>query len=393
MQAIALNASEYEGRLVKAQSLMAEKKIDGLLLSTYGNLQYFTGYTSHRWMQVTAPLLAIVPRRGKPIMIVPEIEAGRASTNPWITDIRTLRGYTEIGVPEICQVLIELKLDSGTVGAELGSLFRLGMSGSDLDAIKRYLPNAIFVDASDIFWSLRIVKSNAELEQITRAVKITDRALVRLRAAIGPGVTEKQIFQTMTSAVMTEGADWPGSIPVGSRSPETTHAWDSHMRLPSDRIIKEGDIVWMDAGCIVNGYWSDFMRMFCFGRAPPKWRAAYRFIHEALHTCIEQARPGAPISNAVAAFEKMLRASCYADAANSLKTARIAHGIGLDLIEPPSMCYADQTILQPGTVLTIEPRMYLPEIGFFLLEEDVLITENGYKILSDPAPAELPELG
>jgi Xaa-Pro aminopeptidase len=159
MHAIALNSSEYQNRLVKAQTLMAEKKIDGLLVSAYSNLQYFTGYTTHRWMQVTERLFAVIPLRGKPVMIVPEIEIGRASTNSWITDIRPLRGDTEIGVREICQALNDLKLDSGTIGAELGSFFRLGMSGGDLDAIKCQLPRITLVDASDIFWSLRVVKS------------------------------------------------------------------------------------------------------------------------------------------------------------------------------------------------------------------------------------------
>jgi Xaa-Pro dipeptidase len=393
MCSTALNLDEYERRLTNAQRLMAENKINGLLISTYGNFQYFTGYTSHRWMQVTAPLLAIVPLKGRPVMLLPAIELGRASTNSWITDIRPIRGYTEIGVVEICDTLADLKLDAGTIGVELGSFFRLGISAGDLDAVRRRLPRASFVDASNIFWSLRVVKSDAEIKQLECAVKVTDRALTRLLAAAYPGMTERQIFQTMAGAIMTEGADWPGSIPVGSRSPDEFEVSNSHLRLPTDRIVQEGDIVWLDAGCIVNGYWSDFMRMFCVGQAALKWKSAYRFIHEALHASIEQAKPGAPVSNAIAVFEKMLRASPYVEAADRLRTARIAHGIGLDLIEPPSMSYADSTILKPGFVLTIEPSIYLPEIGFFMLEEDVLITETGNKILSDPAPAEIPELG
>jgi Xaa-Pro aminopeptidase len=192
---------------------------------------------------------------------------------------------------------------------------------------------------------------------------------------------------------MAEGADWPGSMPVGSRSPDARNAWDSHLRLQTDRVVNDGDLVWLDAGCIVNGYWSDYMRMFCMGRAADKWKAAYRFIYEAVHACIRETKPGAPVSNAIAAFEKLLRASPYAEVADRLKTARVAHGIGLDLIEPPSMSFVDQTILQPGMILTIEPSIYLPDIGFFMIEEDVLVTENGHRILSDPAPAELPEVG
>lgn len=393
MNTLEFEISEYQRRLDAAQALMAEKGYDALLLTTYNNFRYFTGHTTHRWMQWTAPTFAVVPRKGRPIALVPGIEAGRIGTNPWIAEFRPVTGYQKaLGVKEVADVLGGLGVDHGTVGADVGAGFRSGLAPDDFLEARKAMPGVAFVDAADLIWRLRVPKVAAEIACVERAVKITDGALAKLRRVAKPGMTEKELFQTMVAGVMAGGAEWPGSIPVGSRSPGEAHKWDSHLRLPTERVVREGDMVWLDAGCIVNGYWSDFMRMFCLGRATPEWKSAYRFIHEATHACIAEAKPGAPVKNAIARFQTMLRASPYAELADGLKTKRVAHGVGLDLIEPPSMSFVDETILVPGTILTIEPSIYLPSIGFFMLEEDVLVTETGHRILSDPAPPELPEL-
>ena len=384
---------EYHHRLARAQVLMGEWDLDALLVTTQANFRYFTGHTTHRWMQTTAPQFAIIPAKGRPWMLLAAIEHSRASGNPWVEEIRLFRGYSQIGVKELVAAFRDLGLDKGSVGAELGALFRYGMPVSDLDELRRGLPGTEFSDASELFWKLRLVKSAAEIAFIRRAAEVTAAALGDLYEFARPGRTERDLFRAMVRSVMEHGADWPGSIPVASRAPGQTLPQDGHLRLPSDRQIADGDLVWLDAGCIVNGYWCDVMRMFCLGEATKEWRSAYRFVHEALHACIEEARPGAPVSAAVARFEGMLRDSPYAECADRLETARIAHGVGLDLIEPPSMSYADPTILEPGMVLTIEPSIHVPEIGFFMVEEDVAITDSGPEILSVPAPAEIVELG
>lgn len=393
MNTLEFDISEYERRLGKAQRLMAERGIDALLIATYSNFRYFTGHTTHRWMQVTAPTFAIVPKKGRPVALIPGIEAGRISTNPWLAEFRTVKGYVNIGVPEVATALRDFQLDRGTIGCESGPGFRLGIPVGDFIEIQKSLPHANFVDAKEVFWGLRVPKSEPELEYLGRACQLTDRALQDLYRTAKPGMTEKQLFQGMVASVMTAGAEWPGSIPVGSRSPGEAQPADSHLRLQTDRKIKEGDLVWLDAGCIYNGYWSDFMRMFCLGKAQAKWKSAYRFIYECTHAAIEEAKPGAPVSNAMARFQKMVRASPFSELADGLKVKRIAHGVGLDLIEPPSLSFDDKTILEPGTVLTIEPSIYTPDVGFFMIEEDVVVTESGPKILSDPAPPELREIG
>jgi Xaa-Pro dipeptidase len=384
---------EYQVRLAGAQALMAERGLDALLLTTQGNVRYYTGHHTHRWLQSTAPQLAVVPAHGRPHLVLPGIELGRARTNPVVESIRAATGYSRIGVAELVTLFHDLGLERGTIGAELGSYFRFGMPVADLDAVREALPGLRLADASDLFWAQRMVKSQAEIACLRRAAAIADAAFDAVMAAARPGVTERQLHAVAVQAVMAEGAEAPGSIPVASRSPGTAHPWDNHLRLHTDRAIQAGDLVWLDIGAIWKGYWSDYFRMFCVGRAPDAWKDAYRFVHRATHAAIEETRANTPASLGIARVQEMMRASPYASLADGLAKARIAHGIGLDLTEPPSLSFTDRTLIVPGMVLTIEPGIYLPEIGFFMLEEDVLVTEAGPEILSRPAPAELPELG
>lgn len=385
--------AEYEARLARARDLMAAASVDALLLTTYPSLRYFTGHTSHRWMQPTAPMLAVVPQGGDPVLLLPAIELTRAADNPVVRDQRPIRGYEHIGVAELEATLRELGLAEGRIAAETGSLFRFGMPIDDYLAICEALPRARFVDASDIVWSLRMIKSDAEIACLQRSVAVTHRALARLYADIEPGMSEKRVSARFVEALMREGADWPGSIPIASRAPDSDHARDAHLRMATDRVVRAGDLVWLDAGCIVDGYWSDTMRMVSIGAATKAWKDAYRFVREACQACIAEVRPGAPASAAIAAYDRMLRASPYRDGAPNLRSARVAHGIGLDLIEPPSLSFDDPTVLAPGMVLTVEPSFRLPGLGFFMVEDQVVVTEAGVSILGEPAAAELPEIG
>src|SRR5512136_2447488 len=96
-------ASEYQQRLQKAQSLMIGHRIDALFMTTEGNLRYFTGHTTHRWMQTTAPQFAILPKEGQPILIVPNSDTKRAQGNPVIKEVRGFVGFQQVGITELCQ--------------------------------------------------------------------------------------------------------------------------------------------------------------------------------------------------------------------------------------------------------------------------------------------------
>jgi Xaa-Pro aminopeptidase len=314
----------------------------------------------------------------------------RAGSHPWLKTIREARaGFAET----IAGTLREVGADRGRVGAELGSILRLSMTHEDFIALRAKVDKATFVDGSPIFWELRVPKSATEVALMRQACDITAKALAELHAAArGGGRTERELHAVMSAGVMKHGADRPGSMPLGSRTPGEFHQADSHLRLHTKRQVKEGDLVWLDAGSIVGGYWSDTFRMFSVGKASKASRDAYATVYAALEATIAATQPGAPTKAAMDAYRKVIDASPYQEFAQGrFKRASLSHGIGLDLIEPPYMNQTDTTILQPGTVLTIEPFIYQPDIGFFMIEEQVLVTETGFEVLSHRAPSELPE--
>lgn len=385
-----ISEAEHRARIARAQTLMAEAGVDALFFTSEANIRYFTGYTSHRWLQPTSPEFGILPREGDPILILPAIEMDRAASHPWLRTIRLAApGYAST----IAEALGDVGAGEGRIGAELGSIFRLCMAQADFEALKAALPQAAFVDGSDIFWALRIPKSPAEVALMREACDITARALADLHAATKPGMSERELHAVMTAAVMRHGADRPGSMPLASRTPGEFREADSHLRLHTRRTVREGDLIWLDAGSIVGGYWSDTFRMYSLGKASQESHDAYATVYECVEAVVAATKPGAPTRAAMDAYARVIGASKYrAFAEGRFRRASLSHGIGLDLIEPPYMNQTDTSILVPGTVLTLEPFIYQPDVGFFMIEEQVLVTETGCEVLSQRAPARLPEV-
>ncbi|MGE0241738.1 MAG: M24 family metallopeptidase [Parvibaculaceae bacterium] len=383
---------EYRARVERAQALMAKHDVAALFFTSEANVRYFTGYTSHRWLQPTSPEFGIIPRQGDPILVLPTIEMDRAGSHPWLRTIREAtagKGF----VDTLVEAFNDVGAGTGRVAAELGSILRLCMTHADFEAIKSRLPKAAFIDGSEIFWSLRMIKSPAEIGEMRKACDITASALSDLHEAARPGKSERELHAVMSAAVMQHGADRPGSMPLGSRTPGEFHQADSHLRLHTGRAVQDGDLVWLDAGSIVGGYWSDTFRMFSVGKARQAAKDAYATVHDCIEATIAATRPGAPTKGAMDAFRKVIDASPYQEFAQGrFRRSSLAHGIGLDLIEPPYMNQVDTSILQPGMVLTLEPFLYQPNIGFFMIEEQVLVTETGSEVLSHRAPAALPEV-
>ncbi len=387
-----LKPAEYERRLETIQRLMTEQKLDALFLCNEASFRYFTGHISLRWMNTLMPLSAVVPRKGKPSVMMSAAEVAIAEHNPAIGRGYAVTGDQRIGVPQMKQALLDLGVSAGRVGGEFDSNTRMLMPLHDFQALQSKLPSVEWVDASDLIWQLRQCKSSAELAYMRKAVKITDAGYAAIFATACPGMTERDIHDTMLATVMQLGADRPGFIPVGSRSPGDAHAFDIGQRIATDRIVQEGDLVQMDAGAVVHGYWSDFSRIFCVGRADERWQEEYRLLHTSLRDCIAACRPGLPIRELVVPHLKNLSDSPYAaDAERFRNGGRIGHAIGLDLIEPPFLHLENNAVLQPGMVLTIEPSLIFGD-DYMMIEEDVLITADGYEVLSQPSAPELPEL-
>ena len=384
-------AREYERRLARLRDRMSRNRLDAVLITTDTNHRYFSGHWTHRWGHKFTSLFALLPLERDPVLIVPPLETGMCEEDAWIEDLRTYQPPIRVraGVSLLTDVIRELGLAGARVGAELGGVLWSRMPYDDFGRLKANLPCVDFTDASRLLWKTRFAKSGAEIDYIRKAVGITNRAYGALFATARPGMTERDLYSLLCVEHLKRGMDAPGSITLAAFVPGDARSSNRSLRRHTDRVLTEGELIAHDAGGVYRGYWSDYTRMFALGRARQKHKDAYRTVHECLQAAIGAIRPGMPISDLVRVSNETLTRAGYAEQAR--RVTGIGHAIGLDIIEPPFIELEDDTLLEEGMVLTVEPSLYT-DGAYFMLEEDVVVTESGFEILSEPAPGDLPIL-
>ncbi len=383
-------AEEYQRRLAGLRALMKARDVDAVLLTTESNHRYFTGHVTHRWSHKYTGIFALLPLEGEAVLIVTPMEASMCAEDSWIETVRSFPpSHTLQGVDAIAQAVRELGLARGRIGTELGGMDWMRMPYQDLRQLQSNLPGIDFVDASPMMWQLRARKSKAEVDRVRAAVAITDEVYEALFAAIKPGMTEREVYQFLAIEHLNRGAELPGSISMSPCIPGSQRISDQTLRRPTDRVLTSGELITQDAGGVYRGYWSDYTRMFALESASSAHAQLYRVTYDCLQAAIKVTRPGTPIADLVRASNAVLRQQGHADYADNV--TGIGHAMGLDIIEPPFIDADSDVLLEEGMVLTVEPGLFA-EGAFFMLEEDVLVTERGAEVLSAPAPAALPIL-
>jgi Xaa-Pro aminopeptidase len=142
----------------------------------------------------------------------------------------------------------------------------------------------------------------------------------------------------------------------------------------------------LDTGSVFDGYFCDFDRNFAFGRPPDAALRAYDVLYRATEAGLRAARPGATAADV---FNSMWRELGAGDPSGNA-VGRLGHGLGMQLTEWPSLTWFDQTVLQPGMALTLEPGLSIAPGQMMVHEENIIIREQGAVLLTQRAPAELP---
>ena len=161
--------SEFEGRVEKACLLMEKNQIDLLLITSPHNFRYFTGLDSYFWESPTRPWFLLIPITKDPIAVVPSI-GQTALEKTWIKNIKTWDSPQpkDEGFSLLKNTILNLLSTKGNIGCELGNESYLRMSINDFDKLRSDLSNLNFVNAAEIIWKLRIIKSKNEIEKIKK---------------------------------------------------------------------------------------------------------------------------------------------------------------------------------------------------------------------------------
>jgi Xaa-Pro aminopeptidase len=376
------STQEFEQRLIKAQDVMQQYKLDGVLLTTPQNIRYFTGYDSQFWESPTRPWFVVVPTSGKPIGIVPEIGESEFKKT-WLDDTKTWPSPRpeDEGISIVKSTLEDLKKIHGQIGAEFGKEMAIRMPVRDLFKLKENL-NTNIVDGSDAIWEMRMIKTNAEVERIKHICSIASDAYYDLPSKLNIGDTEREAVNKLKIDIINRGADnvpfMPGISGEGGVSQIVCG--------PSDRIIEKGDILFIDTGSTFDGYFCDFDRNFAFGSATSEVEKVNEILWNATEAGINAAKPGVSTFDI---FNTMNKIISDGNAVGN-NVGRLGHGLGLQLTEPPSHRPGDNTIIKENMVLTIEPGMEYAKGKMIVHEENVVIRKDGAELITKRAPKEIP---
>ncbi len=350
--------------------------LDALWFTTAAEVQYFSGFRTRFWESPTRPWHLVVPANGKPIAVIPEIGAALMRTT-WIEDIRTWPSPhpTDDGVSLLAAALKPYQ----RIGMPMGRESTLRMPLADLERLHAMLPGTRFTDASPLVQAVRMVKSEAEIATIREACSAASRAFERGPALFHQDQALSEAFRAFKIALLEEGAE---DVPylVGGAGQD---GYANVISPPDAQPLTAGDILMLDTGACLRGYFCDFDRNFAIGHAGELAQNAYRALHRATDAALDAARPG------VSCRELYRSMAAIIDQGGG-DVGRMGHGLGMQLTEPPSLTAFDDTILSAGMVITLEPSMTVADGHMLVTEENIVIRDGPPELLSSRAPPELP---
>lgn len=379
--------AEHAIRYARLAVLLEAYDLDAVVLTQEETIRYLSGYVSVIWaVGRWLPGCLIATRDPRDAVLVPSaFDVGAAEGTSWVGTVE--------GHPDPMAI-------AGIVAGHLRRLGlrpdRVGMENGPGSFIALPWPAAVSlidslggrpVDATRLLSTLRMVKTEAELERIRRNVAATTRGYAAALEAARAGMTERELTAIAASTMYATGDITTGTKPTFLNCVSGRDRYPLVDTTPSHRRLAEGDIVFLDGGGAGDGYMTDIIRLIAVGRISD---AAERYVEiagAALDAVIGAVRPGRTVGELFAAGQDVFDAAGVGAAAGSLS----GHGIGMELWERPfvrdhAADPVENVTLRAGMTLSLEP-MLLPSddgglAGIFVFENQVRVTPDGVEVLS-----------
>lgn len=353
--------TEIQARLAALGQAIAEQRVDALLVTTPENRHYLTGFTG------SAGLLLVTPTAAR--LIVDGRYYERAAQEA--PDVPQVRGG--MALMDALEPVIR-ELGATRVGYEAEH-----MTVSQLAKFQGKAPEVDWVPLTGLVERLRLAKSPAELAALRRALALADRAMEHAWAVAAPGMTERELAWRIEVFMREHGAQAVAfELIVGAGE---NGALPHH--TPGDRPIAAGEPIVVDIGARLDGYHSDLTRTFSLGPArDPEYATVWQVVEDANQAGRAALRAGATGREVDRAARAVIEAAGYGEAFGH----GLGHGVGLQIHESPRLSpAADDTPLVEGTVVTIEPGIYLPGRFGVRIEDVARIGPHGAEILTQVA--------
>jgi Xaa-Pro aminopeptidase len=385
---------EYKSRIEKAKELMENQGIDGLLVFAPEDMLYYFGLGFvGQWERYPYFRGGIIPREGEPIFVGETLMIDTVDLESWVTNTKRFAGHPNPPTPQCpdpIPIFIDAVKEAGLANKTVGVEYKLydldGVSLKDFERIKEGLRDAKLVDATHMIMSQRAIKSKWEQNVMRQNAKATAKAYLKAIEFAEEGVTEREIYNIIIGSLLKEGViESPWYNIVCTFASLGNFACFKF----TDRKLKKGDIVLLDAGARYKGYIVDMQRTIHIGEPSPEIRHLAKASKIAYEAALEILGPGVPVGD-------LWKIPCEAIRKVDPKIARdwesekyiswVGHSIGIRIHEPPILVKDGKEELKPGMIVTVEiPGMDIEKGIMGDMPEDMfLITENGYEWLTEP---------
>lgn len=339
-------------RCEKLISVLAEEGVDAALITSGTNIRYFSNFTSDEAVLVIT-----------------------GSRRVLLTDFRYIIQANQLSAPTFEVVETSRAIASDEIAAVLKELGVKKCAFEDgyltVRAFNNYKDMPVeLVPMTDAIDRCRLVKDEFEVECLKNAQSIADAAFAELVKWIRPGMTEKQVANELDHLLRVHGADENSFDTIVGSGPNGAlpHA------VPGARKLTEGDLVVIDFGCKYNGYCSDMTRTIAIGEPCDELRKIYDIVLKAQLSALEALKPGMSARALDAVARGVITEAGYGkNFGHSL-----GHGFGLDIHEAPYASSRSEDTLVPGSTITVEPGIYIEDLGGVRIEDDCVLTEDGY---------------
>lgn len=346
----------FADRLRRIREVLTAQNWDALLVSQPENRRYLSGFTG------SAGHLLITSEHALLLTDFRYIEqAGRQASG---FEVIQINGEFHSCLPGLAadHTLRTVAFESAHV------------SVAEFEKWRAALPDVNWAPSAGLVENLRMVKDEAELAAIRRAVALTDEAFAHIASFMRSGVAEREVAWEIECYMRTHGAAKVAFdlIVASGANGAMPHA------TASSRAIRAGEPVIIDIGAVVDGYHSDMTRTVSLIRVPRRLLQVYKVVLQAQQAAEAALRPGMTGREADQVAREIISAAGFGpNFGHSL-----GHGVGLAVHEGPRLSRLSDDVLQPGMVVTVEPGIYLPGWGGVRIEDLVIITSDGCEVLT-----------
>ncbi|MBO4653686.1 MAG: aminopeptidase P family protein [Lachnospiraceae bacterium] len=350
----------------RALPILAEQSADAMIVRDIANIRYLTGYTNDTGVLV-------ITKDGFAGLITDFRFLFQARSEAKDCEIFDVAGtsYSEL----INKILAEH-------GAARVAFERNVTKYGEYEAMKNACAQEL-VPVDNVLIELRKIKTAEELAKLRQAEHIGDIAYEKILSDLKPGVTEREIAAKLTYYMCLEGASGNSFDPIVASGVNSSmpHA------IPGTRRLQEGDFITMDFGCIYEGYCSDMTRTVVLGRADAKQKEIYETVLRAQTAVLEQIRGGMAGKEIDGIARTIINDAGYEGCFGH----GLGHSVGLEIHEPPYSNARSSEIVRAGSMMTVEPGIYIEGFGGVRIEDLVLVTEDGCENFTH-SPKELTEI-